>query len=87
MNYSEAKQIANELNAASSASANVLNGFPKGQMGLTPDAVRATPEWKAAKAIADRDFAKLRAFNGFYVKAFKKERNADRAAKYVNLSN
>ena len=87
MNYAEAKQIANELNEASKVSGDILDQFPKGAMGLTLDSVRATPEWKLANAKFASDFAKLRTFNAFYVKAFKKERNAERAAKYANLTN
>ncbi|MES2180679.1 MAG: hypothetical protein V4493_01090 [Pseudomonadota bacterium] len=86
MNYAEAKKIADDLWAASSVSSKAIEAFPKGPMGLTPDDVRATPEWKAAKALADHDFAKLRAWNGFYVKAFKKEIQAARNAKYSSIS-
>ena len=86
MNYAEAKQIADSFWDASTLSSNVLNGFPKGPMGLTPDSVRAAPEWKVAKAQADSDFKKLQNWNTFYVKTFKKEINAARAAKYAALS-
>jgi hypothetical protein len=41
----------------------ILKSFPKGPMNLTPDPVKATPEWKAAKAATDKAFANLRAFN------------------------
>lgn len=34
-----------------------------GTMGLTPDAMRVTDEWKAAKRAFDRAFAELRAHN------------------------
>jgi len=44
-----------------------------GLMGMTPEAVRATPEWKAAKHAADKAFAAFRAFNAGYVKRFKRE--------------
>lgn len=50
-----------------------LKAYPKGAFNLTPDVVKATPEWKAQKAAADLAFAKLRAFNPQYVKVFKKE--------------
>ncbi len=48
-----------EYHAASKA----MQQFPRGPMGLTPDAVKATPEWRAAKQRLDRAFARLRAFN------------------------
>jgi len=56
-----------------------LDVFPRGPMGLTPDAVKATPQWRAAKARVDRAFARLRAFNAVFVKKFVKELRAERA--------
>jgi hypothetical protein len=58
-----------------------LKSFPRGPMGLTPDSVRATSEWRTAKARFDKAFARLRAFNAFFVKKFEKERRAERAAR------
>lgn len=40
-----------------------MRAFPRGPMGLTPDSVRAMPEWQVARAAADKAFAELRAFN------------------------
>ena len=56
-----------------------LDGFPRGPTGLTPDAVKETPEWQAAKALANKAFARLRAFNAVFVKRFAKELRAERA--------
>lgn len=56
----------------------VLNKFPKGPMGLTPEHIRTTPEYQAAKRKADQLFAELRAFNGVYVKKFAKEMREER---------
>jgi hypothetical protein len=56
-----------------------LNVFPRGPTGLTPDAVKATPEWRAAKARVDKAFARLRAFNAVFVKRFAKKLRAERA--------
>lgn len=55
------------LNAASAAMAQ----FPTGNMGLTPDAVKATPEWKAAKIELDRATVAARNANAEVVKAQK----------------
>lgn len=55
-----------------------IDAFPRGPMGLTPDAVRATPEWRAAKTRVDKAFARLRAFNAVFVKRFAKELRAER---------
>ena len=55
------------VKAASAAMA----AFPKGEMGLTPDAVKATPEWKAAYLEMDRAKVALRNANAAVVKASK----------------
>lgn len=67
--------VEKEMSAAQAA----IDAFPRGPMGLTPDAVRATPEWRAAKARVDKAFARLRAFNAVFVKRFAKELRAERA--------
>ena len=55
-------------------------GVPeRGPTGLTPDAVKETPEWRAAKASVDKAFARLRAFNAVFVKKFAKELRAERS--------
>lgn len=53
------EQLWDDCKAAGAA----LKAFPRGRMGLTPDAVKATPEWRAAKQAYDRAFAALRSFN------------------------
>ena len=40
-----------------------LKAYPKTAIGLTPDAVKASPEYKLAKQAHSRAFAALRAFN------------------------
>lgn len=40
-----------------------LKVFPRGITGLTPDSVKATPEWKAAKNAYNVAFEILRQFN------------------------
>lgn len=58
-----------------------IPGVGSGAMGLTPDAVRLSPEYRAAKAAFDAAFARERAFNGRYVKQFAKEIRAERRAR------
>jgi hypothetical protein len=41
----------------------VLRSFPRLASGLTPDAVKFSPEYRAAKAASDRAFQALRKFN------------------------
>lgn len=50
----------------------------RGPMGLTPDAVKATPEWQAARKASDGAFAVLRVFNGANVPIFKAEIEQER---------
>lgn len=67
-----------EANAASAA----LQVFPRGAMGLTPDAVAATPEYRAAKARFQKAFARQREFNAVFTKRFAKELRSERAQRY-----
>jgi hypothetical protein len=41
----------------------VLKSFPRLSNGLTPDSVKASTEYKSAKANYQRAFSALRAFN------------------------
>lgn len=59
-----------------------VNQFPKGPMNLTPDVVRAMPEYKVLRAASEKAFQNLRSINGFFTKNFKKEYAAERKAKY-----
>lgn len=70
-----------ELKAAKAA----LAVYPRGPMGLTPDAVKALPEYRTAKVQADQAFARLRAFNATFVKTFAKELREERATRRPGL--
>lgn len=78
--YLANKAKAEAARARSTAASAVLNLFPKGSMGLTPDEVKATPEWKAAKREFDNAFTSERAWNTFMVRYFSKEMRAEREA-------
>ncbi|MGE5732779.1 MAG: hypothetical protein ACM37U_12605 [Gemmatimonas sp.] len=79
--FEQAKAEGAALESELSAAEQELKVFPRGPMGLTPDAVKALPEYRAAKARVDKAFARLRAFNGVFVKRFAKELRAERAAR------
>lgn len=81
MEYSQAKIKADEVRAASIAAASVLNAFPKGVMGLTPDSVKASAEWKQAKTAFDRAFSAEQKMNAFMVKTFPAEMRNDRMSR------
>jgi len=65
---------------------NKITGYRSSPMGLTPDAVKETPEWKAAKSKADAAFRALRDYNVWYLKAFKADISADRSNRHHKAS-
>lgn len=88
MSYAISKATAMLLNADYSAAIRNLKAIPgvgSGFMGLTPDDVRARPDYRIAKQAMDKAFAELRAFNAVYTKRFKKEIAAERLEKRSQL--
>ena len=51
------------LEAAVKAASEALKRFARGPMGLTPDAVKFSPDYRAAKLAFDTAFSRLRQFN------------------------
>lgn len=76
--YTEAKIVKSQLEAENSIWSKKLSSFPKGPMGLTPDTIKITPEWKEAKENFDKSWKYLRDFNGWFTKKFKEEIAAER---------
>ena len=77
----DAKAIRDKLYTEVSAAGAVLKAFPKGPMGLTPDAVKVSTEFRAAKARYAAAFDALRAINAMISKRFVKEQRDERAAR------
>lgn len=75
----ERNKIEEELSAANSA----LIKYPRGLMGLTPDAIRATPEWQHEKRHAEAAFKKLQRFNISFLKTYKKEIQSERNLRHA----
>lgn len=73
----ESAAVEAEVNTADEA----LRSFPRGPMGLTPESVAASPEYRAANARYQKAFARQRAFNATFTKRFAKELRAERAAR------
>lgn len=76
MQYSIQKQVKQSLESEVEKAKKVLKAFDKygkSVMGLTPDFVKAMPEYKKAKADFDNAFKVLRKFNQQFVKQFRKE--------------
>lgn len=81
MTFSEAMKLSEALSAQCDNASDVLNTFPRLENGLTPDNVRALPEWKAAKLAYDVAFKKMQDINSYIGKHYKKERSAYYQAK------
>lgn len=56
-------------------------GDARGPMGLTPDSIKQTPEWKSAYYKERAAFNAMRDFNMYMARTFKKELRAEREAK------
>lgn len=80
MTYSIAKAAQATLEAEWRAAGKALQGYPRNAVGLTPDAVKFSPEYRAAKAAYDAAFARLRAFNITFTKTYAAELRAERHA-------
>lgn len=81
MTYAIAKATRNALETECDAFSAILSASRKGPMNLTPDTIKATPEWKAAFTGYVKAFKALRAFNTRFVKVYAKEIQAERSAK------
>ena len=78
----EHDRLDNEMKEASKR----LKNYPTGKMGLTPDHVKNTTNWKRDKENFDRAFRTLRSYNGVYVKKFKRELKAERDERLRSLN-
>jgi len=59
-----------------------ISGIGSGRMGLTPDAVKLSPEYREAKAAWAAAFAALRDFNGTFTKTYANELKAEREERF-----
>ncbi len=73
--FMAAKQREVDVDAAVDRASDALDVFPKGAMGLTPDAVK----FRVAKAVFAAAFAEQRRFNAWFLKTFSAEIKAERA--------
>lgn len=85
--FEAAKAMKARLDAEVARTSAALQLFPKaGPLGLVPDAVKAAPEYQAAKGAFDRAFANLRNFNSTFIAEFADELRAERRARRTNRS-
>lgn len=91
MTYAEFKRTVETYQSIADRYSAILQTFPKGDMGLTPDAVKFSPEFQVAKQAYDRAARAIRDLNGTYAKTFEKEIRADvdarRQARLATLTN
>lgn len=74
MTYEQAKERRGQLEVEYQRAARALRELSGGgPLGLTPERVRATEEWQAAKRGANDSFAALQAFNTLYTRRYRKE--------------
>lgn len=75
--FEKAKAKADVLDARYRQACQDIRDFladkPTGPMGLTPDYVKAMPEFQRLKAAKETAFQDLRYFNAWYTKTFKNE--------------
>jgi hypothetical protein len=88
MTYEEAKLYRDEMEKRHKIDSDALKVFNKYRiaMGIVPDHIREIPEYQTAKKAVDRNFAELRNFNGWFVKQFKKEIQADRRNRFAKAN-
>ena len=83
MNYIDAKHIKAQAEAAERTAAEKLRsakGTENGPMGMTPDHVKANPEFQKAWAQHAAAFRAMQQVNQWFTKHFKKEYAAERNA-------
>jgi len=61
------------LTQALDEASEALSKYPKGEMGLTPDHVKATPQWQSDKRAFENAMKTLREFNSVMLRKYKKE--------------
>lgn len=80
--FEQASSRANELWSKAKRCGDVLNAFPKGAMGLTPDEVKFSPPYRSALQEYEKARRDLQTYNTWYTKAFRAEIRRARTAKY-----
>lgn len=78
MTFDQAKAKQDQLNAVCDKASSDLNKYPVGPMGLTPDSVKASPEWRRDQANFEIAFKALQTYNKWFCKRWKKELSAFR---------
>jgi len=72
MDYESAKAHKRQLEQRVSELSSRLQNYPKGDMGLTPDYVKALPEFQRDKRAHDKAFEDLQRFNTWFIRNYGK---------------
>jgi len=81
MTFEEAKSLQTTREADVMCTGDVLDRFPKGALGLTPDEVKFTPEYRQAKAEFNHAFEAFQNINRYILRHFAKECREERRAR------
>ena len=73
MNFEQALAHKLKLEANAQTASDALNEFPSGTMGLTPDHIKQSPEFIAARAAYNAAANALKEFNKAFLKVYKKQ--------------
>lgn len=84
MTYLICKQLTSKAEMEYSDATKEINKYPKNTVGLTPDSVRNTQEWKKSKYRLDKAFTELKYFNSMLTKVYKAEYRKDRLQRGIN---
>lgn len=76
----EEKEAQDELYGRAADAVGQFNHL-RGDMGLLPDDVRTSDEYRSVKRILDREFEEVRKINGYLSKHYKPELRAERKAR------
>ena len=72
--FDVALKYQDSLNAALDSAGSALDKYAKGgTFGLTPDHIKATPQWQADRLAFDTSMRNLREFNTVFLRNYKKE--------------
>lgn len=86
MTFAEAKAMQDVLEAEWKAASRAFDIFSADELGLTPDDVKASPEWKRVRREYDKAFNELRNFNSWFTKTFKRELRDERRLREKQMS-
>jgi hypothetical protein len=85
VNYIEAKLKRDNLELKLKEYSEKVNAYPKGAMGLTPDAIKFSEPYTSDRRKLEIAFKALQDFNKVFVKTYKKERQAEQMERIVLL--